>query len=152
VKQFGRFNDALLNVRRLLSKSAKRQPTHEYHIQLIRSFIVSIVAVIGNFGGSFILKDKLHVFYLLSAAGSFVLGLIINYVLSVKWVFASRKLESRHTEFLIFSAILGSGLVLNLINIAAMVELAHLNYWAALSISTVVVFFWNFLARKKFLY
>jgi putative flippase GtrA len=114
--------------------------------------VVSVIAVIVNFGGSYILKEKLGVYYLLSAAGSFFMGVLVNYYLSVKWVFATRKLTSKHAEFLIFVVITGVGLLFNLLIIAGMVELVKVGYWIALVVATIIVFFWNFLARKKVLY
>lgn len=130
----------------------ERGPSHKYHVQFIRSLVVSGVAVMVNFGGSFVLEEKAGLYYLLSAALSFFMGVIVNYRLSVKWVFATRKLGSRHIEFVVFVIITGVGLVLNLAIIAGLVELAGSSYWLALTAATVVVFFWNFLMRKKILY
>ena len=98
------------------------------------------------------MKEKLGIYYLLSAAGSFFMGVLVNYYLSVKWVFATRKLASRRAEFLIFVVITGVGLLFNLLIIAGMVELVKVGYWIALVVATIIVFFWNFLARKKVLY
>jgi putative flippase GtrA len=148
----GKVRHAVHLSRQLLIKSAGLEPSHDYSVQFVRSMVVSVAAVVANFGGSYILKDILGVYYLLSAAGSFLLGVVVNYYLSVKWVFASRQVASRHAEFLIFATILGIGLLLNLVLIAGMVEILKLNFWIALPISTVLVFFWNFLARKKILY
>ncbi|HVS78664.1 MAG TPA: GtrA family protein [Candidatus Saccharimonadales bacterium] len=137
---------------RHFSEVLERDPSYKYHIQLIRSLIVSVIAVIVNFGGSYVLKDKLGLYYLLSAALSFFMGVLVNYYLSVKWVFATRKLNSKHIEFVVFVIITGVGLALNLAIIAAIVEATSLGYWAGLVVATVVVFFWNFLMRKKILY
>ena len=136
----------------LLVKSAGLKPSHDYGVQLVRSLVVSGIAVIANFLGSYVLKEKLGVYYLLSAAGSFLLGVLVNHYLSTYWVFASRKLTSKRAELLVSIAVMGAGLLFNLIIIAGLVELLKLNYWIALSTSTVVVFFWNFIIRKKILY
>jgi putative flippase GtrA len=136
----------------LLKESAKRQPTHHFHVQFVRSAVVSVIAVLVNFGASYIFKEMLGMYYLLAASLSFFLGVLVNYFFSVKWVFAHRQLESKHMEFVIFVVITTVGLVFNLLIIAGMVEIAKTGYWVALLIATVLVFFWNFLARKKFLY
>jgi putative flippase GtrA len=125
--------------KRLLRESAKLEPTHDYSVQFIRSAVVSVIAVVVNFGGSYIFKEKLGWYYLLSATLSFFLGVLVNYYLSVKWVFAHRQLQSKHAEFFIFVVITTVGLV-------------KTDYWTALVVATVIVFFWNFLARKKVLY
>ena len=136
----------------LLAESAKLEPSHSYSVQFVRSMVVSVVAVIVNFAGSYVFKEMLGIYYLLAAALSFFLGVLVNYYLSVKWVFATRQLQSKHVEFVIFVVITTLGLVLNLLIIAGMVEVMKVGYWPALVVATIVVFFWNFLARKKVLY
>jgi putative flippase GtrA len=136
----------------LIKESAKLERSHRYSVQFIRSLAVSVVAVVVNFGSSYIFKEKMAIYYLLSATMSFCLGVIVNYYLSVKWAFATRQLKSKHIEFFVFVVITAIGLVFNLLIIAGMVEIAKVGYWLALTGSTVVVFFWNFWARKKVLY
>jgi putative flippase GtrA len=136
----------------LIKESAKRKPTHHYHVQFVRSAVVSIIAVVVNFGASFVFKEMLGFYYLIAASLSFFMGVLVNYYLSVVWVFAHRQLESKHLEFMVFVVITTVGLVFNLLIIAGMVEIAKTGYWVALVVATVLVFFWNFLARKKFLY
>jgi len=127
-------------------------PTDIYHVQLVRSLIVSFLAVIVNFGGSFVFKQELKWNYLLATTISFYLGVLVNYYLSVKWVFATRKLASRHAEFAIFVVITTVGWLFNEAIIAGMVEVLNTGFWLALLVATILVFFWNFLARKKLLY
>jgi putative flippase GtrA len=136
----------------LIKESAKREPTYQNHVQFVRSAIVSVIAVVVNFGASYIFKEILGFYYLLAASLSFFLGVLVNYYLSVRWVFANRQLESKHMEFILFVVITTVGLLFNLLIIAGMVEIVKTGYWMALITATVLVFFWNFLARKKFLY
>jgi putative flippase GtrA len=148
----GRLSKSVHSSRQLLKESSRLEPSHQYSVQFVRSIAVSIVAVIVNFGGSYIFKQKMGMYYLLAAGLSFFLGVVVNYYLSVKWVFATRKLASKHAEFIIFVVITSIGLMLNLLIIAAMVEIVKVGYWMALVVATIIVFFWNFLARKKVLY
>jgi putative flippase GtrA len=144
-----RTNSKLL---RLLIASARLTPTHDTSVQFIRSLVVSVIALIFDFGMLVILKEKFGVQYLLAATISFCIGVVVNYVLSVKWVFANRKFTNKHAEFTIFFVICAIGLALNLLIIAALVQLMRLDYRLAKAVATVVVFFWNFIARKKILY
>jgi putative flippase GtrA len=144
-----RTNSKLL---RLLIASARLTPTHDTSVQFIRSLVVSVIALIFDFGTLVILKEKFGVQYLLAATISFCIGVVVNYVLSVKWVFANRKFTNKHAEFTIFFVICAVGLALNLLIIAALVQLMRLDYRLAKAVATVVVFFWNFIARKKILY
>jgi putative flippase GtrA len=121
-------------------------------VQLTRSLIVSAIALVVDFSALIILKQEFGINYLLAAAISFSLGVLVNYSLSVKWVFAYRQLSSKTHEFIIFVVITALGLLFNLLIIAGMVELLKADYRVGKLVSTVVVFFWNFLARKKILY
>ncbi len=136
----------------LVKESFELSPSRKTSIQLIRSLIVSIVALVVDFGGLIFLKEVFNINYLVAATISFLAGVTVNYILSVKWVFADRKLSSRKAEFIIFVGICTIGLGLNLAIIAGMVQIGHLDYRVAKAVSTVVVFFWNFIARKKILY
>ncbi len=121
-------------------------------IQMIRSLVVSVIALSADFSFMVVLKEGLHVHYLLASAAGFTLGVVVNYLISVGWVFADRKLTSKHAEFTIFVGICLAGLLLNLGIIASLVEFVGLDYRISKAVSTVVVFFWNFIARKRILY
>ncbi len=120
--------------------------------QLILYGIVGGVAFIADYGCLWILTEYYHCHYLLSAAIAFILGLAINYVLSTKWVFIDRKYESRWVEFLFFTFIGIVGLILNEILIFVVSRVFTKHYMIGKIISTIVVFFWNFLARKYLLF
>lgn len=121
-------------------------------MQLVRSLVVSVVALFFDFGLLVVFKQVFGINYLVAAAMSFLIGVMVNYTLSVLWVFANHKLSSRHAEMLIFLLINVIGLGLNLVIIALLVEWLNADYRIAKSVSTVVVFFWNFIIRKKLLY
>ena len=105
-----------------------------------------------DFGSLYILTDIVKIHYLISAAIAFTLGLITNYSLSVVWVFSKRTLANKRLEFIVFSIIGLVGLGLNEIIIWFFTEWVHFHYLISKVFSTVVVFFWNFFARKKFLF
>lgn len=127
-------------------------PSHRASVQMVRSLVVSGIAFVADFGSLVIFKEVFDVHYLVAATLSFGLGVVVNYILSVRWVFAERQLESRHKEFVFFVAICAIGLVLNLAIIAGLVQALRVDYRLAKIVSTILIFFWNFFARKKFLY
>jgi len=137
---------------RLLKESLELTPSSKLSIQFIRSVVVSVVALMFDFGLLVFFKQELHIYYLLAATISFIIGVIVNYYLSVWWVFADHKLGSKKAEFIIFVGVNAIGLGLNLIIIAGIVQLLGASYIVAKAFSTVVVFFWNFIIRKKILY
>ena len=130
----------------ILSKSDKTS------IQLLRYGIVGGIAYSVDFGFLFFLTEFIKIHYLVSAAIAFILGLLTNYVLSILWVFPKRTLADKRIEFLIFSIIGLIGLGLNEVIIWFFTELVHFHYLISKIFSTVVVFLWNFLARKKILF
>lgn len=121
-------------------------------VQLFKYFFVGGIAYTVDFGSLFILTDIFKVHYLISAAIAFTLGLITNYTLSIFWVFSKRTVANKRLEFVIFSIIGVIGLGLNEVIIWFFTETIHFHYLISKVFSTVVVFFWNFFARKKILF
>jgi putative flippase GtrA len=136
----------------VLLASIELTPTTDVKVQVLRSLVVSIIALFVDFGMLIVFKEVFGIHYLVAAALSFMLGVAVNYALSVTWVFADRKLSSRRMEFTIFFVICAIGLVLNLLIIAGLVQWFQFDYRVAKIVSTIIVFFWNFIARKKILY
>jgi len=121
-------------------------------IQLFRYTFVGGFAFIIDFGTLFILTEYLHVYYLVSAAVSFLLGLSTNYCLSILWVFDKRNVRSRYIEFFIFGFIGLIGLGLNEFFIWLITEKIGINYLISKIITTALVYCWNFFARKLTLF
>ena len=121
-------------------------------VQLFKYFFVGGIAYCVDFGSLFFLTDFVKIHYLLSAAIAFILGLLTNYALSILWVFPKRALANKRLEFFIFSVIGLVGLGLNEVIIWFFTEFVHFHYLISKIFSTVVVFFWNFIARKKILF
>ena len=122
-------------------------------IQLLRYTFVGGIAFVVDFTSLYLLTEFAGLHYLHSAAIAFILGLIINYILSILWVFKSRAVNKKIIEFTIFVIIGIVGLGLNIIIIWFFTERLSIDflYYSKL-ISTVIVYFWNFLARKYILY
>lgn len=135
----------------IITKVVKDQ-TNNLLIQLFRYTFVGGVAFVVDFSTLFLLADKLHLHYLLSAEISFILGLLVNYALSTSWVFANRTVGGRWMEFAIFAAIGAIGLALNALIMWSLTDLAHIHYLGSKIVSTFVVFFFNFFARKIILF
>ena len=120
--------------------------------QLILYGFVGGLAFIVDYGSLWFLTEVCGLHYLLSAAIAFVLGLVCNYLLSTSWVFSGRRLENRWAEFAVFALIGIVGLGLNELIMWVGTDLLHLHYMLSKIISTAIVFFWNFFARKFILF
>lgn len=128
------------------------QKTDNTLLQLFRYFFVGGTAFVVDYGTLFILTEFCGINHLISAAIAFLLGLIVNYVISIVWVFGNRTVGNRWIEFAIFSAIGLIGLVLNEVIIYIGSDIIGLHYMISKLCSTGIVFFWNFFARKIILY
>ncbi|MGE4443313.1 MAG: GtrA family protein [Desulfomicrobium sp.] len=114
--------------------------------------VVGLLAFVLDFSILFIFTEFLGVNYLLAAALGFISGLLLNYVLSLVWVFKKKCYDSRWKEFSIFALIGVGGLVLNELIIWLFTEEFGLHYTVSKIISTIVVFLYNFGLRKFILF
>jgi putative flippase GtrA len=120
--------------------------------QLCRYTLVGSIAFACDFGALFGLTRFLGIYYLLSAGIAFLIGLCVNYALSIKWVFRRRSVGNKGIELLIFALIGLAGLGLNELFIWYFTEVMHFHYLASKIVSTVFVYLWNFFARKYSLF
>jgi putative flippase GtrA len=118
----------------------------------VRYVAASGVALVVDFGLYVVLIRLLGVNYLLAAPIGFSLGLAAIYALSVRWVFATRRLADARLEFAIFAAVGLAGLALNQGVVYAGVEWLALSYELAKLASAALVFCFNFLVRKLVLF
>lgn len=116
--------------------------------QFLRYVVVGGVAFVVDFSFLAFLTEVGKINYLISASISFLLGLVCNYVLSVKWVFLDRKFKNKLLEFALFSGIGIVGVVLNEVFIWFLTERAGIYYLYSKIVTAMIVLIWNFLARK----
>jgi len=135
------------NVTRLIKKVLFGK-TGDTRIQFLRYGAVSVVALGVDFGGMVLLVEVGSVHYVWAATISFIGGLIVNYLLSRLWVFSESKYKSKVTEFALFASIGLVGLLLNDGIIWYLVDKLAMYYIIGKVIATIIVFFWNFGARK----
>lgn len=155
-------------IKKLLSEK-----TDNTFIQFFRYLIVGGLAFLVDFGILTFLTtffDFFKGYYLLANAISFVFGLITNYILSIFWVFSRRVFQKKRMEFLLFAGIGVIGLAINSFVIWLFKEIVFAGVgwipdqlriagkWLELKIvlskfiATVVVYIWNFSARKILLF
>lgn len=124
-------------------------PTDNALVQLLRYAIVGGTAFVADFGSLYLLTEHAGLHYQLSAAVAFVIGLTVNYLMSIRWVFNTQaKGHEALMEFLGFAIIGLIGLALNAFIMFICADVMEIHYLAGKLISTVMVFFWNFIGRK----
>lgn len=126
--------------------------TNSILIQLFRYFFVGGLAFFVDYGSLYLLTEFAHIDYLVSAVFGFLLGLAVNYIICVLWVFSNSRLKNKLAEFTIFSTVGLVGLILNELILFICCEIFYIHYMVSKLFSTGIVFFWNFFARKIILF
>ena len=98
-----------------------------------------------------VLVERLHVNYLFGTTVSFIASVVVNYVLSMRYVFDHRDDMSRKREFTIFAILSAIGLGLTDVCMFVGVTVLNIAYQAMKVIATFCVTWYNFFSRKRFL-
>lgn len=126
--------------------------TNNTFVQLLRYGFVGGIAFVADYGTLYVLTEFVYIHHLVSAGIAFILGVLVNYALSTRWVFVEHSTANKMTEFTVFAIIGIIGLGLNEFIIYIGTDLCGLHYMLSKLISTGSVFFWNFFARKYILF
>lgn len=120
--------------------------------EFIRYLLVGGVAFIADFGTLAILSSGLQINYLLATLLAFLVGIWVNYQLSVHWVFRYRAIRQHALEFIVFllTGFLTLGLSLGIM--ALLVGKFNLYYLLAKCIATVFTLIANFSIRRALLF
>ncbi len=126
--------------------------TDNIFIQFFRYCIVGGLAFLVDYCLLFLLSDKCGLHYLLSAGIAFIAGLVVNYLLSIFWVFSESRYRDKRIEFAFFAfiGVIGLGLTEGLMWLFT--DLAGLHYLLSKLITAALVLLWNFFARKVVLF
>lgn len=121
-------------------------------IQLARYMIVGGLSFIVDFVLLYYFTEVLLINYLISAAISFTIGVGVNYLLSIFWVFKKRNVANRLNEFFIFTAIGAIGLLFNELFLWLFTDLLTTHYLLSKVFAAILIFLWNFFARRYILF
>ena len=124
------------------------RPSSHFLVQFVRYGLVVCVAFPIDFGLLFVFTSKFHLYYILSATLSFTISMVVNFVLSIAWVFTERTKKALWKELGIFCAIGFVGLALTDGIIWLCTEQFQFHYLMSKLVAVCIVFFWSFLARR----
>ncbi len=119
--------------------------------QIMRFGVVGVISFLIDYGILYVLTEKANIYYLLSAGISFTVSVVINYLLSMSWVFKSNKKRGKKEEFIIFIVLSLGGLLLNQVMMYVFVDYMNVYYLLAKIVSTAIVMIYNFISRKLIL-
>lgn len=115
--------------------------------EIIRFVIVGGISFVIDYMGLYILTEYVNINYLISSSISFTIAVIVNYILSVKFVFEKAKNGYKQLILFIISSIVA--LFLNQICMWFFVEMITLHYMISKILATIIVTMWNYITKKK---
>ena len=132
--------------------------------QIIKFGIVGLFCFLIDFGITTGFTNLLGIHYLISKFLGFVVSAVVNYLLSIKFVFTQKKEMDKKKEFTVFLILSSFGLLINEIVMYLCIAgiyarsgqlqelVSHANMVALSSIlATGIVMVYNFISRKLFL-
>lgn len=119
--------------------------------QLFKFGIVGVICFFIDYGVLILLTEVFGINYLLSAGISFSVSVIVNYILSLTFVFETDKNNNKVKEFVIFVALSVVGLGINQVLMWLGVERLNIHYLISKIGATGVVMVYNFVSRKLIL-
>ena len=132
--------------------------------QIIKFGIVGLFCFLIDFGITTGFTNLLGIHYLISKFLGFVVSAVVNYLLSIKFVFTQKKEMDKKKEFSVFLILSAFGLLINEIVMYLCIDgiyarsgqlqelVSHANMVALSSIlATGIVMVYNFISRKLFL-
>lgn len=132
--------------------------------QIFKFAIVGGISFVVDFVVYGVMCNVLGIHYIISGVAGFFVSVVVNYLLSMKFVFVSKEDMRKDKEFVIFVILSLIGMLLNSVILFICIDLIYMNWlWlnqlidieimnlAAKIIATGIVMVYNFVTRKIFL-
>ncbi len=119
--------------------------------QIMKFGVVGVLCFLIDYGLMILLTERFGVSYLISSGISFSVSVIVNYILSLTFVFDTGKDKNKIAEFVIFVVLSVIGLGINQVLMWVCVEKLHIYYMISKIGVTGVVMVYNFITRKLIL-
>lgn len=139
----------------MLKSLFNRFPRKSLLGQFLRYLVTGGLAFVVDFGLFALCLYMFEWHYLLANLVGLIAGLVLNYALSILWVFTACKRtfeKKKVAEFTLFALVGFAGVGINQLLMYAMVDGLGLDEMLSKVIAAVLVLMWNFGARKLMLF
>ena len=116
--------------------------------QIMKFGIVGVLCFVIDYGLMIFMTEVFGISYLISSGISFSVSVIVNYKLSLKFVFKTDESRNKIIEFIIFVVLSVIGLGINQVLMWICVDKLHIFYMISKIGVTAVVMVYNFITRK----
>ncbi len=120
-------------------------------MQIIKFGMVGGLCFLIDYGVMIFLTEVFNINYLISSGISFTVSVIVNYILSMRFVFETEKDDSAMKKFIIFVVLSVIGLIINQILMWILVDKLGIFYMISKIGATFIVMVYNFITRKLIL-
>lgn len=119
--------------------------------QFVKFALVGLLSLAVEYALLIYLLQVPYMDYLIATTVSFAVSIVVNYLLSMRYVFERKDDMSRRRELTIFAVLSAIGLGLNDIYMFVGVSLFNVSTMFMKLISTFIVTWYNYISRRLFL-
>lgn len=119
--------------------------------QLCRFVVTGGLAFLVDFVVLWFFTETIQIHYLIANTLAFVSSVVLNYILSVKWVFSPSAQNTKQTELVVFMVLSTIGLGINQVVLWLCVDWVQISPMLGKIVATAIVMVYNFISRKIWL-
>jgi len=120
--------------------------------RIVRYFAAAVVGATVDFSLFALLIYGAGIHYLWAGVGSFMFSTLANYLVSVRLVFQSGTKFPRLMEVAVVYAVSATGLCWHQLILFLAIEYGGIHVMVAKVLATGLVFFWNYLVRRHYVF
>jgi len=121
-------------------------------MKILKYFLVGGVAASVDIGLFYYFASHLGWPWLPVSIASFIIATLVNYFISIRFVFKSGLRYKWHLEIAGVFLVSGFALALNQLILYSLIEVFEWNLLLSKIVATAIVFFWNYFGRSKFIF
>lgn len=129
----------------------ENEKTKKLMLQIIRFSVVGFAAFVVDYLVMVFSKEILNFSVFSSVACGFVVSIIFNYLISIKWVFDVKEKENVKKNFVLFVIFGIVGLIITEIIMFLGTSILKISYLIVKIFAVAIVMVFNFITRKLFL-